>query len=433
MSIYRISVTVKSMPQNMNSIKRNVPSAWYPTMDSFIAKGKNAEIWDKNNKRYLDFVGGYAVLNTGHLNPRVVRKVKNQLNDYSHSCFAFAPHENAVELCEQINKRYPIKEKTKTFLVNSGAEAVENAIKIAKYATGREKIVAFKGGFHGRTYLAMGLTGKEKPYKEGFGPFPKFISHIDFPYEYRNISDEKVLNQLENLLAKKINPKNVAAIVVEIQLGEGGYIPASESFLAKLRTITNKHKILLIFDEVQTGFGRTGEMFGASKVKVEPDMVTLAKGIGGGFPLAAVVGKAQIMDSVHDAGIGSTFGASPISCAAALGVLDVFDNDNLLDKVKKQETIMIKSLESMKNSFEFVGDVRGYGIMKGVEIVEDKKSKVPSKELASKIINNSKKNGLLLVNCGKEGNVIRFMGPLTTPLKQVKEAMEMFNGALEKI
>ena len=433
MSIYRISVTVKSMPQNMNSIKRNVPAAWYPTMDSFIAKGKNAEIWDKNNKRYLDFVGGYAVLNTGHLNPRVVRKVKNQLNDYSHSCFAFAPHENAVELCEQINKRYPIKEKTKTFLVNSGAEAVENAIKIAKYATGREKIIAFKGGFHGRTYLAMGLTGKEKPYKEGFGPFPKFISHIDFPYEYRNISDEKVLNQLENLLAKKINPKNVAAIVVEIQLGEGGYIPASESFLAKLRTITNKHKILLIFDEVQTGFGRTGEMFGASKVKVEPDMVTLAKGIGGGFPLAAVVGKAQIMDSVHDAGIGSTFGASPISCAAALGVLDVFDNDNLLDKVKKQETIMIKSLESMKNSFEFVGDVRGYGIMKGVEIVEDKKSKVPSKELASKIINNSKKNGLLLVNCGKEGNVIRFMGPLTTPLKQVKEAMEMFNGALEKI
>ncbi|MBK77067.1 MAG: 4-aminobutyrate--2-oxoglutarate transaminase [Actinobacteria bacterium] len=421
------------MPQNMNSIKRNVPSAWYPTMDSFIAKGKNAEIWDKNNKRYLDFVGGYAVLNTGHLNPRVVRKVKNQLNDYSHSCFAFAPHENAVELCEQINKRYPIKEKTKTFLVNSGAEAVENAIKIAKYATGREKIIAFKGGFHGRTYLAMGLTGKEKPYKEGFGPFPKFISHIDFPYEYRNISDEKVLNQLENLLAKKINPKNVAAIVVEIQLGEGGYIPASENFLAKLRTITNKHKILLIFDEVQTGFGRTGEMFGASKVKVEPDMVTLAKGIGGGFPLAAVVGKAQIMDSVHDAGIGSTFGASPISCAAALGVLDVFDNDNLLDKVKKQETIMIKSLESMKNSFEFVGDVRGYGIMKGVEIVEDKKSKVPSKELASKIINNSKKNGLLLVNCGKEGNVIRFMGPLTTPLKQVKEAMEMFNGALEKI
>ena len=434
MSIYRISVTVKSMPgQNMSAIKKNVPTAWYPTMDSFIAKGKNAEIWDKNNNRYLDFVGGYAVLNTGHLNPRVVQRVKKQLNDYSHSCFAFAPHENAVELCEEINKRYLFKKKTKTFLVNSGAEAVENAIKIARYATGKEKIIAFKGGFHGRTYLAMGLTGKEKPYKEGFGPFPKFITHVDYPYHYRDISDEKVLKQIENTLLKKIDPNNVAAIVIEIQLGEGGYIPATENFLKQLKKVAKQHNILLIFDEVQTGFGRTGEMFGADKINVEPDMVTLAKGIGGGFPLAAVVGKAEIMDSVHDAGIGSTFGASPISCAAALGVLDVFDKDSLLEKVNKQTKIMDKSLEKIKENFDFVGDVRGYGIMKGVEIVESKDNKIPSKDLAMRIINNSKKNGLLLVNCGKEGNVIRFMGPLTTPLTQIREAMEMFNQALEKV
>ena len=434
MSIYRISVTVKSMPgQNMSAIKKNVPTAWYPTMDSFIAKGKNAEIWDKNNNRYLDFVGGYAVLNTGHLNPRVVQRVKKQLNDYSHSCFAFAPHENAVELCEEINKRYQIKKKTKTFLVNSGAEAVENAIKIARYATGKEKIIAFKGGFHGRTYLAMGLTGKEKPYKEGFGPFPKFITHVDYPYHYRDISDEKVLKQIENTLLKKIDPNNVAAIVIEIQLGEGGYIPATENFLKQLKKVAKQHNILLIFDEVQTGFGRTGEMFGADKINVEPDMVTLAKGIGGGFPLAAVVGKAEIMDSVHDAGIGSTFGASPISCAAALGVLDVFDKDSLLEKVNKQKKIMNHSLGNIKENFDFVGDVRGYGIMKGVEIVESKDNKIPSKDLAMRIINNSKKNGLLLVNCGKEGNVIRFMGPLTTPLTQIREAMEMFNQALEKV
>jgi 4-aminobutyrate aminotransferase len=419
--------------QNMSTIKKNVPAAWYPTMDSFIAKGKNAEIWDKNNNRYLDFVGGYAVLNTGHLNPRVVQRVKKQLNDYSHSCFAFAPHENAVELCEEINKRYPIKKKTKTFLVNSGAEAVENAIKIARYATGKEKIIAFKGGFHGRTYLAMGLTGKEKPYKEGFGPFPKFITHVDYPYHYRDISDEKVLKQIENTLLKKLDPNNVAAIVIEIQLGEGGYIPATEKFLKQLRKVAEQHNILLIFDEVQTGFGRTGEMFGADKINVEPDMVTLAKGIGGGFPLAAVVGKAEIMDSVHDAGIGSTFGASPISCAAALGVLDVFDKDSLLEKVNKQTKIMDKSLGNIKDNFDFVGDVRGYGIMKGVEIVESKDNKIPSKDLAMRIINNSKKNGLLLVNCGKEGNVIRFMGPLTTPLTQIREAMEMFNQALEKV
>ena len=417
----------------MTTIKRNVPAAWYPTMDSFIAKGKNAEIWDKNNNRYLDFVGGYAVLNTGHLNPRVIQRVKKQLNDYSHSCFAFAPHENAVELCEEINKRYPINKKTKTFLVNSGAEAVENAIKIARYATGKEKIIAFKGGFHGRTYLAMGLTGKEKPYKEGFGPFPKFITHVDYPYHYRDISDEKVLKQIENTLLKKIDPNNVAAIVIEIQLGEGGYIPATENFLKQLKKIAEQNNILLIFDEVQTGFGRTGEMFGSDKINVEPDMVTLAKGIGGGFPLAAVVGKAEIMDSVHDAGIGSTFGASPISCAAALGVLDVFDKDNLLEKVNKQTKIMDKSLGNIKENFDFVGDVRGYGIMKGVEIVENKDNKIPSKDLAMRIINNSKKNGLLLVNCGKEGNVIRFMGPLTTPLTQIREAMEMFNQALEKV
>ncbi len=417
----------------MTTIKRNVPAAWYPTMDSFIAKGKNAEIWDKNNNRYLDFVGGYAVLNTGHLNPRVIQRVKKQLKDYSHSCFAFAPHENAVELCEEINKRYPINNKTKTFLVNSGAEAVENAIKIARYATGKEKIIAFKGGFHGRTYLAMGLTGKEKPYKEGFGPFPKFITHVDYPYHYRDISDEKVLKQIENTLLKKIDPNNVAAIVIEIQLGEGGYIPATENFLKQLKKVAKQHNILLIFDEVQTGFGRTGEMFGADKINVEPDMVTLAKGIGGGFPLAAVVGKAEIMDSVHDAGIGSTFGASPISCAAALGVLDVFDKDSLLEKVNKQTKIMDKSLGNIKENFDFVGDVRGYGIMKGVEIVESKDNKIPSKDLAMRIINNSKKNGLLLVNCGKEGNVIRFMGPLTTPLTQIREAMEMFNQALEKV
>ena len=417
----------------MTTIKRNVPAAWYPTMDSFIAKGKNAEIWDKNNNRYLDFVGGYAVLNTGHLNPRVIQRVKKQLNDYSHSCFAFAPHENAVELCEEINKRYPINKKTKTFLVNSGAEAVENAIKIARYATGKEKIIAFKGGFHGRTYLAMGLTGKEKPYKEGFGPFPKFITHVDYPYHYRDISDEKVLKQIENTLLKKIDPNNVAAIVIEIQLGEGGYIPATENFLKQLKKIAEQNNILLIFDEVQTGFGRTGEMFGSDKINVEPDMVTLAKGIGGGFPLAAVVGKAEIMDSVHDAGIGSTFGASPISCAAALGVLDVFDKDNLLEKVNKQTKIMDKSLGNIKENFDFVGDVRGYGIMKGVEIVENKDNKIPSKDLAMRIINNSKKNGLLLVNCGKDGNVIRFMGPLTTPLTQIREAMEMFNQALEKV
>ena len=413
-----------------NAITENVPSAWYSTLENYIVKGKNAEIWDSEGKRYLDYVGGYAVLNTGHLHPRVVEKVKNQLNDFSHSCFAFAPHENAVNLSEELNKRYPITSNTKTFMVNSGAEAVENAVKIARYYTNKKSIISFKGGFHGRTYLAMGLTGKDKPYKEGFGPFPEFVKHALYPYFYRDISDDDALASIKELFKKTLNPNDTAAVVVEIQLGEGGYIPASNYFLKSLREICDNHNILLIFDEVQTGYGRTGKMFGAETVGVNPDLVTLAKGIAGGFPLAAVLGKAEIMDTIHDAGIGSTFGASPVSCAAALGVLEAFDNENILGNAMKQSEMMNSFLKILMNENEFIGDVRGYGPMIGVEIVESKNSKTPNKEKAQDIINNCRDNGLLLVTCGEYGNVIRFMGPLTTPLNHVEEALEIFKESL---
>ena len=413
-----------------NAITENVPSAWYSTLENYIVKGKNAEIWDSEGKRYLDYVGGYAVLNTGHLHPRVVEKVKNQLNDFSHSCFAFAPHENAVKLSEELNKRYPITSDTKTFMVNSGAEAVENAVKIARYYTNKKSIISFKGGFHGRTYLAMGLTGKDKPYKEGFGPFPEFVKHALYPYLYRDISDDDALASIKDLFKKTLNPNDTAAVVVEIQLGEGGYIPDSNYFLKSLREICDNHNILLIFDEVQTGYGRTGKMFGAETVGVNPDLVTLAKGIAGGFPLAAVLGKAEIMDTIHDAGIGSTFGASPVSCAAALGVLEAFDNENILGNGMKQAEMMNSFLKILMNENEFIGDVRGYGPMIGVEIVESKNSKTPNKEKAQDIINNCRDNGLLLVTCGEYGNVIRFMGPLTTPLNHVEEALEIFKESL---
>ena len=413
-----------------NAITQNVPSAWYSTLENFIVKGKNAEIWDSEGKRYLDYVGGYAVLNTGHLHPKVVKKVKNQLNDFSHSCFAFAPHENAVKLSEELNKRYPITSDTKTFMVNSGAEAVEYAVKIARYYTNKKSIISFKGGFHGRTYLAMGLTGKDKPYKEGFGPFPEFVKHALYPYIYRDISDDDALASIKDLFKKTLNPDDTAAVVVEIQLGEGGYIPASNYFLKSLREICDYHNILLIFDEVQTGYGRTGEMFGAETVGVNPDLVTLAKGIAGGFPLAAVLGKAEIMDTIHDAGIGSTFGASPVSCAAALGVLEAFDNENILGNASKQSEMMNSFLKNLMNENEFIGDVRGYGPMIGVEIVENKDSKTPNKEKAQEIINNCRDNGLLLVTCGENGNVIRFMGPLTTPIKHVEEALGIFENSI---
>lgn len=413
-----------------NEIISNVPNAWVSTLENYITKGKNAEIWDSTGKRYLDYVGGYAVLNTGHLHPRVVKKVREQLDNFSHSCFAYAPHENAVSVCNELNSRYPIKDSTKTFLVNSGAEAVENAVKIARYFTGRKSIISFNGGFHGRTYLAMGLTGKDKPYKQGFGPFPNFVHHTEYPYEYRGISDEIAKEKLDTYLSSTLNPNEVAAIVIEIQLGEGGYIPASKAFIQHLRKVCDENGILLIFDEVQTGFGRTGKMFGAEHVDVEPDIVTLAKGIAGGFPLAAVLGRSQIMDSIHDAGIGSTFGASPVSCAASLGVLEAFDNEDIISNTKTQEKIMKDALNAMMNNYDFIGDIRGYGPMIGVEIVENKNSKIPNKNKVNKILEKCKENGLLLVSCGQEGNVIRFMGPLTTPQNQVEEAMEIFNNSL---
>jgi len=340
LSINFISVTVTCMSkETLRQIESNVPKAWIPSLDSPIKRANNAEVWDQDGKRYLDYVGGYAVLNTGHVHPKVIKRVQNQLKDFTHSCFAYAPHQNAIDLCSEINIRYPINGDTKTFLVNSGAEAVENAIKIARYYSGKQHIIAFKGGFHGRTYMAMGLTGKENPYKKGFGPFPDFISHTEFPYHYRGLTDEKALELLQENITK-VNSSNIAAILMEIQLGEGGYIPASKDFLKKVRKIADDNNILLIFDEVQTGYGRTGQMFGANTVGVTPDMATLAKGIGGGFPLAAVVGRSEIMDSIHDAGIGSTFGASPVSCAAALGVLEVFDQDNLLQKAIDRKSVV---------------------------------------------------------------------------------------------
>ena len=418
--------------ETLRQIESNVPKAWIPSLDSPIKRANNAEVWDQDGKRYLDYVGGYAVLNTGHVHPKVIKRVQNQLKDFTHSCFAYAPHQNAIDLCSEINIRYPINGDTKTFLVNSGAEAVENAIKIARYYSGKQHIIAFKGGFHGRTYMAMGLTGKENPYKKGFGPFPDFISHTEFPYHYRGLTDEKALELLQENITK-VNSSNIAAILMEIQLGEGGYIPASKDFLKKVRKIADDNNILLIFDEVQTGYGRTGQMFGANTVGVTPDMATLAKGIGGGFPLAAVVGRSEIMDSIHDAGIGSTFGASPVSCAAALGVLEVFDQDNLLQKAINHADLMNGMLSLLQDKNDFIGDVRGYGTMIGVEIVTDKKLKNSSKELAMQIIDTAKNNGLLLVNCGLEGNVIRFMGPLTTPVDQVKEAMEIFSDSVNSI
>ena len=422
------------MNNNYELLNTELPYAWKTTMDTFISRASNAEIWDDEGNRYLDYVGGYAVLNTGHLNPVVINKVEDQLKNFTHSCFAFAPHENAVKVCEELNRRYPIDQKTKSFLVNSGAEAVENAVKIARHATKRKNLISFVGGFHGRTHMTLGLTGKDIPYKDGFGPFPNEIFHATYPYVYRGVSTDQAINSIQEIFNNQVKPEEIAAIIIEPVLGEGGYIPCESDFLTYLRKICTDNGIILIFDEVQTGFGRTGKMFGVEHFPgVEPDLVTLAKGIAGGFPLAAVTGRENLMDSPRESGLGTTFGASPISCSAALGVLEVFDKEDILSHANKQASIMNSALSELQNVSEFIGDVRGFGPMIGVEIVNDKKSKEPSKEFTSKIISQAKNEGLLLVSCGLEGNVIRFMGPLTTPLEQVEEAMEIFTNSVQDI
>ena len=412
-------------------LSSELPNAWKSSMDTFISKASNAEIWDEEGKRYLDYVGGYAVLNTGHLNPTVIKRVEEQLKDFTHSCFAFAPHKKALKLCEELNSRYPINQITKSFLINSGAEAVENAIKIARYSTKRANLISFIGGFHGRTHMALGLTGKESPYKEGFGPFPNEIYQSIFPYLYRDVSTEQAIERIEEIFTKKVNPLEVAAIIIEPQLGEGGYIPCEKDFLQYLRMKCSENGIVLIFDEVQTGFGRTGKMFAAEHFEVEPDIVTLAKGIAGGFPLAAVTGRAELMDSPQESGLGTTFGASPVSCSAALGVLEVIDTENVLGNANNQASIMRSAFEMIQEDSNCIGDIRGLGPMIGVEIIESKESKNPSKKRANKIIEEAKKRGLLLVSCGLDENVIRFMGPLTTPVSQVEEAMEIFSESIK--
>ena len=424
-------MTMESKDQEL--LSSELPFAWKSSMDTFISRAVNAEIWDEEGKRYLDYVGGYAVLNTGHLHPVVVKKVEEQLKDFTHSCFAFAPHKKALKLCEELNRRYPINEPTKSFLLNSGAEAVENAIKISRYYTKRKNLISFVGGFHGRTHMALGLTGKDTPYKEGFGPFPNEIFHSIFPYSYRNISTDESIKSMEQIFKDKVSPDEVAAIIIEPVLGEGGYIPCEKEFLEYLRKKSSDNGIVLIFDEVQTGFGRTGKMFAAEHFDIEPDIVTLAKGIAGGFPLAAVVGRSEIMDSPKESALGTTFGASPISCSAGLGVLEVIDNENLLENANNQASVMKSFLDKIQDESNHIGDVRGLGPMIGVEIVQNKENKLPAKDITNKILEESKKRGLLLVSCGLEGNVIRFMGPLTTPLSQVEEAMQIFSESIKNI
>lgn len=396
----------------------------------FIDRAQNAELWDVEGNRYIDFASGIAVLNTGHNHPKVVAAVRAQLEKFSHTCFQVTPYSGYIELAEKLNDLVPGPTPKRTLFLSTGAEAVENAIKIARAHTGRSGTIAFKGGFHGRTMMGMALTGKVVPYKTGFGPFPGEVYHLPFPADYLGVSEADALAALDLCFSADIEPARVAAIIIEPVQGEGGFYAASPSFLQRLRQICDQHGILLICDEIQTGFCRTGKTFATEYSGVEPDIMTLAKSLAGGFPLSAVVGKADIMNSAKPGGLGGTYAGSPIACAAALAVLEVIEEERLNQKAQAQGEQIKNRLLQLAERFDCIGNIRGPGAMVAMELVKERDAARPDPDLTKRLVAEAGKRGLVLLACGVRGNVIRFLAPLTAPAAIVDEGLDLLEQSL---
>jgi 4-aminobutyrate aminotransferase/(S)-3-amino-2-methylpropionate transaminase len=401
-----------AVPRGVSS---NVPIA--------VARAENAEVWDVAGKRYLDFTGGIAVLNTGHRHPKVTAAAINQIEKYTHTCFQVLTYEPYVELAEKLNALAPGDFAKKSVLFTTGAEAVENAIKIARAYTRRSAVIAFSGGYHGRTLLTLALTGKVQPYKAGFGPFPAEIFHAQYPDPLRGVGVEQAMASIQTLFRDDIEPLRVAAIILEPVQGEGGFHVAPPGFLVRLRSLCDEHGILLVADEIQTGFGRTGKMFAIEHSGVAPDLLTLGKSLAGGFPLSAVVGRAEVMDAPEPGGLGGTYAGSPTACAAALAVLKVFEEEQLLDRATGMGTRLMSGLVDIAKKHKIIGDVRGLGAMIAFELFHAGDPTRPAPELARALVARASEKGLLLLSCGKFGNVIRLLPPLTTSNTQIEEGL----------
>ena len=399
----------------------------------YIDKADNAELWDVEGNRYIDFGAGIAVVNTGHNHPKVKAAVIKQLDKFTHTCFMVTPYESGVELAEKLTAIAPISGPTKAIYVTTGAEAVENCIKIARAHTGRRGVIAFNGGFHGRTNMTMGLTGKIVPYKHEFGPFPGDIYHAPYPIDYHNISIEQSIDSLKTLMKVAIAPEDIAAIIIEPVQGEGGFYQAPKAFLEALRAICDEHGIVLIADEIQTGYARTGKMFCMEHSGVEADLMTMAKGIAGGYPLAAVVGKAHMMDAPSPGGLGGTYAGSPISIAAALAVLDVIEEQDLVNRAVEIGDKFVGRLNSFKEDYpNTVGNVRNTGAMIAMELVEEGDANKPNPLLTKSLISAASKKGLILLSCGIRGNVIRFLPPLTISNELINEGLDIVKECLQE-
>ena len=405
------------------------------TKSLYAALAENAELWDVDGRRYIDFAAGIAVLNTGHRHPAVMRAVAEQAEAFTHTCFHVAPYESYIRLAERLNALTPGDFPKKTLLVTTGAEAVENAIKIARKATGRSAVIAFGGAFHGRTMMGMALTGKVVPYKKGFGPFPAEVYHAPFPKTLHGVDAAKAMAGLQQLFLNDVDPSRVAAIIVEPVQGEGGFYIAPAEFLRELRALCDRHGILLIADEIQTGIARTGRMFAIEHAGVVPDLVTMAKGLAGGFPLAALTGRAEIMDAADPGGLGGTYGGSPIGVAAANAVLDVIEGENLCERAMRIGDLMRERLEDVarRNSLSCIGEVRNLGAMVAIEFVKNRDPHQPDSALTSAIVAKAQEKGLILLSCGIDANIIRILAPLTIPFEQVEEGLSIFEAALAEV
>src|SRR5271170_3745574 len=396
----------------------------------YVAKAENAELWDVDGRRFIDFAAGIAVLNTGHRHPRVMEAVAQQALAFAHTCFHVVPYESYVRLAERLNAVAPGEFAKKTLFLNSGAEAIENAVKIARYHTKRSAVIAFSGGFHGRTLMTMALTGKVMPYKGGFGPFPAEVYHAAFPLPYRGVTTADALADLDRLFHGDIDPQSVAAILIEPVQGEGGFNVAPFDFLKALRRLCDEHGIVFIADEVQGGIARTGKMFSIEHSGVVPDLMATAKGLGGGLPLSGVTGRATIMDSAHAGGLGGTYGGNPISIAAAHAVLDVIEAEGLCHRATAVGEKMRTRLQALAKELPCIGDVRGLGAMVAFELVKDLKTKEPDAELTAAILTHAETRGLILLSCGTSANVVRLLAPLTIPEAVLAEGLDILAEAV---
>ncbi len=425
-----MSKNAELQQRRVDAVARGVGNA----TQLFAVKAENALIWDADGRRYIDFAGGIGVMNTGHRHPKVMARIQKQLEGVVHSCFQVMPYEPYIELAEELNKRAPIDGKAKTLFVTTGAEAVENAVKIARAYTKRPGVIAFGGGYHGRTLLTLGLTGKVAPYKIGFGPFPADIFHARFPHPYHGVTVEDTLQDIANLFKYDIEPSRVAAFIIEPVIGEGGFVPTPPELMRALRALCDEHGILLIADEVQSGFARTGKLYAMEHFDVKADLITTAKSLAGGMPLSGVIGRAEVIDAPAAGGLGGTYGGNPVACAAALGVLEVIDSENILQRSTELGAQLAGFVNNLaKEPALGIGEVRHLGAMFAFELIKPGTANTPDADAAKALTAKAAELGLILLSCGVYANSIRVLVPITIEPEILQEALAILEKALRAV